>query len=64
MKLETREMIKCNPILKVAFYAESNGNEPVRKWLKSLDDEVRLFLVRISRRFNLDGLWDYLWSKI
>lgn len=28
-------------ILVVNFYAESNGNEPVRKWLKSLDKEIR-----------------------
>lgn len=27
--------------LKVKFYQETNGNEPVRKWLKSLDKEVR-----------------------
>ena len=23
------------------FYTETNGNEPVRKWLKSLDKEIR-----------------------
>ncbi len=28
-------------ILQVRFYTELNGNEPVRKWLKSLDKEVR-----------------------
>ena len=28
-------------ILRVAFYKESNGNEPVRKWLKSLEKEIR-----------------------
>jgi len=28
-------------ILEVNFYAETNGNEPVRKWLKSLDKEIR-----------------------
>ncbi len=28
-------------ILDVLFYCESNGNEPVRKWLRSLDKEVR-----------------------
>ena len=34
-------MTKAPPALKVVFYAESNGNEPVRKWLKSLDKEIR-----------------------
>lgn len=34
-------MTKPQPALKVVFYAESNGNEPVRKWLKSLDKEIR-----------------------
>ena len=33
------EMQKPKPALTVAFYKESNGNEPVRKWLKSLDEE-------------------------
>lgn len=28
-------------VLKVKFYQETNGNEPVRKWLKSLDKEIR-----------------------
>ena len=28
-------------ILEVNFYAETNGNEPVRKWLKSLDKDIR-----------------------
>jgi len=37
-------MIKSKPTLKVAFYAESNGNEPVRKWLKSLDEEIRFII--------------------
>jgi hypothetical protein len=29
-------------VLQVNFYSESNGNEPVRKWLKSLDKEIRI----------------------
>ena len=33
-----------NEVLKVNFYREPNGNEPVRKWLKSLDKEVRSIL--------------------
>lgn len=37
-------MIKPNPTLKVAFYKELSGNEPVRKWLKSLDDTVRFII--------------------
>lgn len=28
-------------ILEVNFYCETNGNEPVRKWLKSLEKEDR-----------------------
>lgn len=28
-------------ILTVEFYCETNGNEPVKKWLKSLDKEDR-----------------------
>lgn len=28
-------------ILAVNFYSEANGNEPVRKWLKSLNKEER-----------------------
>lgn len=28
-------------ILEVSFYAETNGNEPVRKWLKLLEKEIR-----------------------
>lgn len=28
-------------ILEVNFYAETNGNEPVRKWLKGLDKIIR-----------------------
>lgn len=37
-------MLKLKPTLKVFFYAQSNGHEPVRKWLKSLDDETRLVI--------------------
>lgn len=41
----------------VNFYQESNGNEPVRKWLKSLDREVRLIigedLKRVQYRWPL-----------
>ena len=43
--------------LDVNFYQESNGNEPVRKWLKSLDKEVRLIigedLKRVQHRWPL-----------
>lgn len=37
-------MVQQNPprkILVVNFYSEANGNEPVRKWLKSLEKEIR-----------------------
>lgn len=37
-------MLKPKPTLKVAFYAESNGNEPVKKWLKSLNNELRFII--------------------
>ncbi|MBS0636742.1 MAG: type II toxin-antitoxin system RelE/ParE family toxin [Verrucomicrobia bacterium] len=33
-------------IVEVSFYSESNGNEPVRKWLKSLEKEVRSIIGR------------------
>ena len=33
--------IRPKKILEVNFYTETNGNEPVRKWLKSLDKEIR-----------------------
>lgn len=33
-------------ILSVDFYAESNGNEPVRKWLKSQEKEIRSIIGR------------------
>lgn len=37
-------MIEQNPpkmILAAVFFCEANGNEPVRKWLKSLEKEIR-----------------------
>ena len=34
-------MEKRKPTLRVVFYQESNGNEPVHKWLKALDKEMR-----------------------
>lgn len=37
-------MLKPTPTLKVAFYTESNGNEPVRKWLKALDKKTRFVI--------------------
>jgi len=57
--------------LEVSFYQEPNGNEPVRKWLKSLDKEIRLIigedLKKVQFRWPLgmplvrnlsDGLWE------
>lgn len=40
---EVRRLVQNRPrkLLEVFFYCESSGNEPVRKWLKSLDKEVR-----------------------
>jgi hypothetical protein len=37
-------MLKPIPTLKVVFYKESNGNEPVRKWLKSLTEELQFII--------------------
>lgn len=37
----TRPHLPPKKILEVNFYAETNGNEPVRRWLKSLDKEIR-----------------------
>ena len=39
-----RNYVDQKPVISVIFYAESNANEPVRKWLKSLDDETRLII--------------------
>ena len=36
-----KRAIPPEKILQVDFYCESNGNEPVRKWLKSLDKKAR-----------------------
>lgn len=57
--------------LAVSFYQEPNGNEPVRKWLKSLDKDIRLIigedLKRVQHRWPLgmplvrnlsNGLWE------
>lgn len=38
LKLETKG---SKTKLEICFYCESNGHEPVRKWLKSLDKEIR-----------------------
>ncbi|OJU79989.1 MAG: hypothetical protein BGO10_01470 [Chlamydia sp. 32-24] len=32
------------PAILVEFYRETNGNEPVRKWLKSLDKEIKVII--------------------
>ncbi len=56
----------------VNFYQEPNGNEPVRKWLKGLDKEIRSIigedLKRVQHRWPLGlplvrpmkngGLWE------
>jgi phage-related protein len=60
-----------NDKFEVVFYQEPNGNEPVRKWLKSLDKEIRLIigedLKRVQHRWPLgmplirslsSGLWE------
>ena len=48
-------MLKPKPTLTVAFYKEANGNEPVRKWLKSLDEEERFIIGTELKRCNFDG---------
>jgi phage-related protein len=60
-----------NAKIDVDFYQEPNGNEPVRKWLKGLDKNIRLIigedLKRIQHRwptgkplvgFLTDGLFE------
>lgn len=37
-------MQKIKPSLNVEFYRETNGQEPVRKWLKSLEKKVTLII--------------------
>ncbi len=37
-------MTKMKPSLNVEFYKESNGNEPVRKWLQSLDKQIKIII--------------------
>lgn len=57
--------------MSVNFYQEPSGNEPVRKWLKGLDKEVRLIIgddlkkVQYRRPLGLplvrgmgNGLWE------
>ena len=64
-------MISFKPTLAVHFYQELNGNEPVRKWLKSLDDEQRFIIgtdiKKVQYRWPLglplvknigEGLWE------
>ncbi len=43
-------------ILAVEFYCETNGNEPVRKWLKSFDKENGLLSEKTFAQFRKDGL--------
>lgn len=37
-------MEKINPTLNVEFYRQSNGNEPVRAWLQSLDKPIKIIV--------------------
>lgn len=37
-------MEKLKPTLRVEFYRESNGNEPVRSWLQSLDKPIKVII--------------------
>lgn len=37
-------MKKIKPTLSVEFYRESNGNEPVRNWLQSLDKPIKVLI--------------------
>lgn len=64
-------MQKPKPALSVAFYKETNGNEPVRKWLKSLDEEERFIIgsdiKKVQFRWPLGmplvrSLGDHLWE--
>lgn len=40
-KKSSRREQQPKRILEVYFYCETNGHEPVRKWLKSLNKEIR-----------------------
>ena len=40
----------------VRFFRTDSGNEPVRKWLKSLAPEDRRVSVQIYKHLNLAGL--------
>ena len=42
--ISVEKMGHIQPTLKVVFYAESNGTEPVRNWLQTLAKEVRFLL--------------------
>lgn len=37
-------MEKPKPTLRVEFYREVNGNEPVREWLQSLDKPIKVII--------------------
>jgi len=37
-------MEKIKPTLSVEFYRETNGNEPVRYWLQSLDKPIKIIV--------------------
>ena len=64
-------MLKPFPTLTVDFYAEFNGNEPVRKWLQSLNKETRFIIgtdiKKVQFRWPLglplvNSLGDKLWE--
>ena len=44
-----------NKKIEVAFYQEQNGNEPVRKWLKNLEKDVRIIIGEDLKRVQ------YIW---
>lgn len=37
-------MEKSKPTLSVEFYRESNGNEPVRNWLQTLEKSIKIVI--------------------
>ncbi len=39
--MSSPDITKEGPRLEVRFYANKSGNEPVRQWLKGMNDEVR-----------------------
>ncbi len=51
-------MGKIKPTFQVQFYRESNGNEPVKSWLQSLDKSIKIIIGEDITKYNFVGLWN------